>query len=209
MAEKKTKTKPETGNEEKEYVIPLRRRFKFSVRYKKTPKAIKTVKEFLARHMKIYDRDLNKIKLDKEVNEYLWARGIKNPPHKIKVKAVKVGDIIKVELVDLPDKLKYKKLRHEKREIKAKEAKEKKKSFKEKAMESLKPGQKPEEEKKDNAEDGIEKREEVKEKKESVKEAGEKMEKEFAKKEKHMAKAKSGKQKLAEKKVQNKTSHGR
>ena len=43
----------------------------------------------------------------------IWSRGIKNPPHKIKVKAVMEGGIVKVELADYPEKLKYKKLREE------------------------------------------------------------------------------------------------
>ena len=77
---------------EREYVIPLREKCRVVPRYRKTEKAIKTVKEFLAKHMKVYDRDLNKIKLDKYVNEFLWARGIRNPPHKIKVKATRDKD---------------------------------------------------------------------------------------------------------------------
>ena len=67
---------------------PLRKKIRVSPRYKKTNKAIKIVKEFLARHMKIRDRDLKKIKLDTYLNEFLWSRGIRNPPHKIRVKAI-------------------------------------------------------------------------------------------------------------------------
>lgn len=76
MAKKEIKTE----TIEREYIIPLREKGRSVPRYKKTPKAIKTVKEFLARHMKIRDRDLNKIKLDRFVNEALWYRGIKKPP---------------------------------------------------------------------------------------------------------------------------------
>ena len=179
MAEKKQE------KTEQEYTISLRGKFKHVARYKKTPKAIKSVKEFLARHMKIYDRDLNKIKLEKEVNEFLWARGIKNPPHKIKVKAIKTGDIVKVELVDLPDKLKFKKLREEKQEKQALEIKEKKKSMMEKAKETMQ-GKKEDENK-----DGVADKKEVQEKKKAVEEAGEKQEKDLAKQQKHMAKEKS------------------
>ena len=176
MAEKKQE------KTEQEYTIPLRGKFRHVARYKKTPKAIKSVKEFLARHMKIYDRDLNKIKLEKEVNEFLWARGIKNPPHKIKVKAIKTGDIVKVELVDLPDKLKFKKLREEKQEKEALDIKEKKKSMMEKAKETMQ-GKKEEKTESEKVEE--------KEKTESVKEAGEKQEKDLAKQQKHMVKEKS------------------
>ena len=108
---KKTETK--TEKVEREYVIPLRYKGRAVPRYKKTPKAIKTIKEFLARHMKIKDRDLGKIKLDKYLNEQMWIRGIKRPPAKIKVKAVKENDVVRVELIDYSTKLKFKKLREE------------------------------------------------------------------------------------------------
>ena len=68
---------------EREYIIPLRERGRPVPRYKKTPKAVKTVKEFLVKHMKIRDRDLNKIKIDTYLNEALWFRGIRKPPYKI------------------------------------------------------------------------------------------------------------------------------
>jgi len=128
-------TKPRTELE-REYVIPLRKKYQHVVRYKKTPKAVKAVKEFLARHMKIRDRDLKKIKLDKYLNEYLWFRGIKKPPIKVKVKAIKEGNIVRVELLDIPEKLKFKKLREEKREKTAKEIVEKRKGLMQKAKES-------------------------------------------------------------------------
>jgi len=168
---KKTETK--TEKIEREYTIPLRRKYQHVPRYKKTPKAIKTIKEFLVRHMKIRDRDLNKIKLDRYLNEAVWFRGIKNPPSKIKVKAIQdVNGIVKVELVEMSDKLKFKKLREEKIEKKAMEGVDKKKA----AKEEVKEEEKPEE---------AEKKEEEKEKKSAVVEAGEKMAKAAAKKAKH------------------------
>lgn len=133
------KAKVEKTRIEKEriYIIPIREKIRVVPRYKKTNKAIKTIKEFLARHMKIRDRDLKKIKVDKYVNEYMWARGIKNPPHKVKVKAIKESTgIVKVELVDFPDKLKFKKIREERKETKALEAVEKKKTIIQKAKET-------------------------------------------------------------------------
>ncbi len=140
MADKKPKIQPKDQDIEREYVIPLRKKFKKAVRYKKTPKAVKSIKEFLAKHMKIYDRDLNKIKLDKYLNEFMWARGIKNPPHKIKVKAIKdINGIVKVDLVDFPDKLKFKKLRAEKVEAAALKTAEKKKTLMKKARQEDKP----------------------------------------------------------------------
>ena len=63
---KKSETKSGTQETiERIYVIPLRKKVKVVPRYKKANKAIRTIKEFLVRHMKIRDRDLRKIKIDK------------------------------------------------------------------------------------------------------------------------------------------------
>ena len=88
MANKKT----EKNEIEREYIIPLREKSRVVPRYKKTPKAIKTIKEFIARHMKVENRDLNKVKIDKNLNEFMWAKGIRKHPHKIKVKAIREGE---------------------------------------------------------------------------------------------------------------------
>lgn len=171
MAEKKTESKGEKL--EREYTIPLRNKWKRVPSYKRANKAVKAIKEFLARHMKVRDRDLNKIKIDKYLNEEIWFKGIKNPPARIKVKAIKEGDIVRVELLEMPEKLKFKKLSEEKRE----------KSAVEKAKSKETPS-----EKKEEAEDKEEKKEESDEKKAAVVEAGAKMEKDIAKKAKHQTK---------------------
>lgn len=175
MSAKKTETKIEN---EREYIIPLRRQWKKVPRYKRANKAIKAIKEFLVRHFKIRDRDLNKVKIDKYLNESIWLRGIKRPPNKIKVRAKKESgsENIIVELSELPEKLKFKKLREEKREKKAKETKEKKKPEKEEDKEGIKKSEEKTEEE---------------EKKSAVVEAGKELEKAAAKKAKHEAKAKT------------------
>lgn len=169
---------------EREYIIPLRAKRMHVPRYKKTPKSIKTIKEFLARHMKIYDRDLKKIKIDRYLNEFLWERGIKHPVHKIKVKAIKESDgenfIVKVELVDYPKNLKFKKIREEKIE---KSGEEKAKKHEEKKKEEQAKNEISEEKK------------EEKEKKSAVVEAGKEIEKQEHKKEKHETKLDSKKPK--------------
>jgi len=163
---------------EREYTIPLRREWKKVPRYKRTNKAIKAIKEFLVKHMKIRDRDLKKIKVDKYLNEQIWHRGIKKPPAKIKVKAIKEGDIIRVELSEMHDKLKFKKNREEKREQKAAEILEGKKAKKvEEKPEDKKEEEQTEEEKKTE-----------KEKKSSIVEEGAKIEKAAAKQIKHETK---------------------
>jgi large subunit ribosomal protein L31e len=163
---------------EREYVIPLRSHYQKVARYKKTPKAVKTIKEFLVRHMQIRDRDLKKIKIDRLLNEILWFRGIRNPPHKIKVKAVKDGDIVSVYAVDLPTKLEFKKKRQDKRSKDAKDAIEKKKTVMQKAKETMKGKT---EEKEDKNQDGIDDKVEEKEKQKAIEDVGQQFEKQKSK----------------------------
>src|SRR6056297_2854889 len=145
MADKKTKKAETEGTKlTREYIIPLRKKFRVVPRYKKANRAVKAIKEFLVKHMKIRDRDLNKVKLDSYLNEYIWSRGIKKPPARVKVKAIKDSKtgIVTVELVNVPEKLKYKKQRQEKAEQKAQEKAEQKKqeqqSMMQKAQQSAK-----------------------------------------------------------------------
>jgi len=152
MADKKAKI---TSTEiVREYIIPLREKSRPVPRYKKTPKAVKTIKEFLARHMKVENRDLNKIKISKDLNQFLWAKGIRKHPHKIKVKAVKKEENIIVELVDYPNNLKFKKLREEKVTKAALESIESKKGMMQRMKENIqKPAEsKPDEKEKTSAE---------------------------------------------------------
>ena len=197
MAEiKKTETKK---NLEREYVIPLREKSRPVPRYKKTPKAVKTIKEFLVRHMKIRDRDLKKIKIDPFLNEILWFRGIKKHPHKIKVKAIQKAEIVEVYAVDMPKYLEFKKTRLAKRETDAQEAAEKKKTLMQKAKESMQAqpkAEKTETEDKDKDNDGVDDKVEEKEKQKSVGAAGEKQAKAKAKEIKHSTGGKT-KQKTA------------
>lgn len=185
MAEKK-ETKIE-----REYTIPLRDKCRPVPRYKKTNKAVKTVKEFLARHMKIRDRDLKKIKLDVYLNEALWFRGIKNPPHKIKVRAVTEGDIVRVYASDLPTNIDFKKKREDKKtethKKVAEEIKESKKSMMDKAREGLQTKKEDKDKDKDGVEDVVEEKEKVK----AVKETKEKEAKEDAKELKKTTKSKT------------------
>ena len=167
--------KPETKKEEKawkEFIVPLRRKFKKTASYRRAPKAIRAIKEFLVRHMKMYDRDLKKVKLDKYLNEFVWTRGIKNPPSKIKIRAVVDGDFIRAELAELTEKLRFKKGKLEKRE-KAAEITAKK------AGPEV-PAEAPEKTETEKTEE--------KEKKAAVVEAGQKMEKFAEKQAKHQTK---------------------
>lgn len=95
MADKKEESKIVL---EREYNIPLRRRFCILPRYQRTPKAVKAVREFLERHMKSED-----VKLGKYINQLLWKHGINNPPHHISV-TVKKDDkgVVYAELKGAP-----------------------------------------------------------------------------------------------------------
>lgn len=88
---------------EREYIINIRSEIAKVPRYRKTEKAVTAIREFLLRHMKVYDKGKDRVKISKWLNEYLWKRGIKNPPIRIKIKAVKFSDnIVEVDLAELP-----------------------------------------------------------------------------------------------------------
>ena len=166
-------------SDEREYIINLRREILKVPRYKRTPKAEKAVKKFIARHMRIPERDVNKVKIDKYLNQELWFRGIKNPITKVKVKVKRDGEVVRVELVDLPEKVKFELAREEK----IKKASEK--SKKEKAKEEKEKREEPAEQKTEEQKTEEEVKEE-KEKAESVKESKEKQAQEKAKEAKHV-----------------------
>lgn len=119
----KVKTEEKKVELEREYVVPLRRYTLTVPKYKRAKKAIRVLKEFMVKHMQIRDRDLSKVKLDINLNNEIWFRGIKKPADKIKVKAKKVDGIVYVELADIPEVVGYKIAREEKRKAKAESAK--------------------------------------------------------------------------------------
>jgi large subunit ribosomal protein L31e len=85
---------------EREYIIPLRKEWLKASSFKRAKKSVRAAKEFLSRHMKV---DFDSVKIGKFLNEKLWERGMKNPPHKIKVKVVRENNIAKAELADLTE----------------------------------------------------------------------------------------------------------
>jgi len=167
MAKKETEPKVTL---EREYIIPLRRQWLKVPEYKRANKAVKAIKQFLVKHMKVYDRDLRKIKIDILLNNELRFRGMRKPPAKIKVKAKKYDDgIVKVELAEIPKVIKYKLDKEKKKEKeidKKKTEEEKRKEETRKAAEKAKEEQEAEEKEEPTA------TKEKEEKKEAVKEAG-------------------------------------
>ena len=69
-------------------VVPLRKT-KQAPRTRRANRAIKEIREFVARHMKTEE---DKVWIDASVNEKIWQNGIRNPPSRITVKAVRFQD---------------------------------------------------------------------------------------------------------------------
>ena len=71
---------------ERVYTIPLRnvKNVKMTIR---APRAIREVRNFLMKHMKVED-----VVIDSSINENIWERGIQKIPSKIKVKATLIEE---------------------------------------------------------------------------------------------------------------------
>lgn len=113
------------------YNIPLRKEWLKVPGYKRSKKAVKAVKEFLARHMRT---DIENVRVGKWLNQDILKRGRHSPPHHVNVNVTKEGILVRAELKDLPKKA----LEEIKKEEERKSALEKKKKEKEKAGESEK-----------------------------------------------------------------------
>ncbi len=180
MAKDKSKKAEPKVILEREYTVPLRRGWLKVAQHKRANRAIKELKKFLARHMKIYDRDLRKIKIEQILNNEIRFRGMRKPPAKIKVKAKKYdNDIVRVELINIPEHVKFARLRENKEKIK--EKKEDKIKGKDEVKKEEKVEVKEGEVKK-------EKQEEAKNKEEASREEGLKISEEKAKEKKHVSK---------------------
>jgi len=91
----KKKEEEEDIVEERIYTVPLSKAW-ISPRTRHSPRAIRILKSFVMRHMKIDDES---IKITNEVNEKIWDRGIQKPPRKIKVRLTKDSEgIVTVHL---------------------------------------------------------------------------------------------------------------
>ncbi|TET91853.1 MAG: 50S ribosomal protein L31e [Methanomassiliicoccales archaeon] len=74
------------AEEEEEYIFIVPLRITKSVpRTKRSPRAIKAIREYMKKHMRVEEKD---VWIDPEVNEEIWKRGIQHPPKKIRVKAL-------------------------------------------------------------------------------------------------------------------------
>ena len=70
------------------FTVPLRGAWKTS-RHRRANKAMRIIREFTARHMKV--RSGEEIWIDPRVNEVVWARGMEKPPRKIRLRITDHG----------------------------------------------------------------------------------------------------------------------
>lgn len=71
------------SSEDRIYTVPLGKT-RAVPKYRRAEKAITILRQFTQRHMKPEE-----VIIDPTVNEAIWARGIKNPPRKIRVRLSK------------------------------------------------------------------------------------------------------------------------
>jgi hypothetical protein len=131
--------------------------------------------------MGVRDGDLGKVKIDVYLNNEIWFRGIKKPMNKVKVRAIKKGGIVYVELAEIPKVVSFAKAREIKRKLAAEKVKPKKvKAEKEKEVA-------------DKDKDGVDDKKEEEEDKKAGAEKAAKVEKAAVKVEKHTAQGKHAK----------------
>jgi len=84
---------------ERIYTIPLQKIKHYTSASRLAPRAIKEIKRFLVRHMKVNEED---IWIDNSVNENVWSRSKYKIPNRIKVRAIKFDDgVVEVSLPEL------------------------------------------------------------------------------------------------------------
>jgi large subunit ribosomal protein L31e len=81
---------------ERIYTIPLRKAYEH-IRTKRTVRAVKMVRAFLAKHMKVPEVA---VKLSAGLNSALWMSGMQKPPRYLKVRVVKEADKANASLLD-------------------------------------------------------------------------------------------------------------
>ncbi len=78
---------------DREYIVPLTRAW-ITPRHQRSARAVRVLREFAAHHMKSSD-----VKIDTELSEAIWSRGMTKPPRRIKVRMTKDEDgLVRVSL---------------------------------------------------------------------------------------------------------------
>ncbi len=117
---------------ERIYTVPLGDAYD-AVRNKRAPRAVKILREFLARHMKA-----DEVLLSEALNKFIWEKSIQKPPRKVKVRVIKEDAVARAYLAD--EKIEEPKKEEKKAEKKEapKEEKQAEKTSKEKPKEEKK-----------------------------------------------------------------------
>ncbi len=84
----------EEREEERQFTIPLRIALR-APRTKRAPRAIKAIRDYVARHM---HAEPAKVIITDDVNRAIWARSIQRPPPRITVKALWLPETEEVEV---------------------------------------------------------------------------------------------------------------
>ena len=71
---------------ERVYTIPLGK-VKLSQSQHRAVRAINMIKEFARHHMKVEE-----IKIEEELSHLIWAKGVRNPPRKVRVRMSKTDE---------------------------------------------------------------------------------------------------------------------
>ncbi|GIU71115.1 MAG: hypothetical protein KatS3mg003_0594 [Candidatus Nitrosocaldaceae archaeon] len=104
------------SEEERVYTINLAK-VVLTPRNRRSKRAINMIREFAMKHMKSEE-----VKIDEELNNIVWKRGIRKPPRRIRVKMIREPDgIIRVK----PYTEEVKSDKTEKEEVASNETKEK------------------------------------------------------------------------------------
>ena len=94
MSEQKTEPLTRT------YVVPLGVAFEAPA-YRRAKVAIRIIKEFTKRHMKATE-----VSIKEDVNELVWARGIRHPPRRLRLKMERDEDgLVSVRLAPEPEQV--------------------------------------------------------------------------------------------------------
>jgi large subunit ribosomal protein L31e len=79
---------------ERIYIIPLRKA-KRKPRSRRANAAVRLIKDYLQRHMKVED-----VKIDNKLNEFIWERGIHKIPSRVKIKVSKKENSVTATLFE-------------------------------------------------------------------------------------------------------------
>ena len=85
VAKEKTKEKKEVI-EERVYTIPFRHAWIAPIK-NRSPRVIMILKSFMKKQMKT-----DNLVISREVNDYIWKKGIKGAPRKIRIRAIRNKD---------------------------------------------------------------------------------------------------------------------